>query len=326
MTKSDYTSRVRVDETLFGAVIKALGTAIDKDGHRLNMDSIIISQGERTFAHHFTSESAMNDLRSLSKPILCLAIGIAIDNGLELRGNKLGLDTLIWPFFEDRVSLTNVSNKTRLKRVKLRHLLNHTIGYDVGLMFSKDVKERDPSTLLDYVFNTNISHEPGEHFVYSNVGPYIISALIQEELGINLSSWVAQHLFSQLGITNYEWSNYGDYCAASSGLRLMHADLHKIARIFANDGRHGSTQVVPQHWIEQMRTPQIATPMMYDETRVFPKYAYGQYLWICKDGSYYCDGTDGQYFIVLPKSGIVITTFGHQPDMKPITRCFTQLL
>lgn len=326
MTEYENTSGVRVDKTLFEVVVNALESATDKNGKRLNMDSIIISQDEQTFAHYFTSEGAMNDLRSLSKPILCLALGIAINKGLELRGAKLGLDTLIWPFFKDRVALTNVSNKERLKRVKLRHLLNHTVGYDIGLMFSKDVKERDPNTLLDYIFNTEIAHEPGEHFVYSNVGPYVISALIQEETGSSLSSWVANLLFARLGIVDYAWSNYGQYCAASSGLKLLHADLHKIARLFVNSGRYGSEQVVPEHWINLMRTPQIVTPTMYDEKRVFPKYAYGYYLWICKDGRYYCDGTDGQYFIILPKPGIVITTFGHQPDMKPITQCLIALL
>lgn len=326
MNESDRTIKLQMNEALFQAVVNKFKTAVDKNGQYLNMDSVIISQGERTFSHYFTSESTMNDLRSLSKPTLCLALGIAMEKGLMLRGEKLGLDTLIWPFFEDKIALSNAANKKRFSRVRLRHLLSHTVGYNVGLMFSKDVKKKDPATLLNYIFNTDIAHEPGEHFVYSNVGPYIISALIQEELGINLSSWVSERLFEPLGITNYEWSNYGDYCAASTGLKLAHSDMHKIARIFVNDGRHNSKQIVPDHWVEQMRTPQILTPTMYDEKRVFPKYAYGYYLWICKDGRYYCDGTDGQYFIILPNSGIVITTYGHQSDMKPITQCLTALL
>jgi hypothetical protein len=45
-----------------------------------------------------------------------------------------------------------------------------------------------------------------------------------------------------------------------------------------------------------------------------------------KIGTYYCDGTDGQYLIVLPDKGIVITAFGHQSDMKPITEYFRELL
>lgn len=326
MNEFSRTVKLQMDDAIFQSVVNEFKSAIDKNGQRLKMDSIIISQGERIFSHYFTSESVMNDLRSLSKPTLCLALGIAMEKGLILRGEKLELETLIWPFFKDKIALSNTTNEDKLSRVRLKHLLSHTVGYNVGLMFSKDVKERDPYTLLEYIFNTDIAHEPGEHFVYSNVGPYIISALIQEELGVNLSSWVAELLFKPLEIINYEWSNYGDYCAASTGLKLSHSDMHKIARVFVNDGRYSSKQVVPQHWVEQMCTPKILTPVMYDEKRVFPKYAYGYYLWICKDGRYYCDGTDGQYFIVLPNSGIVITTYGHQSDMKPITQCLTGLL
>src|SRR5207245_4450404 len=105
----------------------------------------------------------------------------------------------------------------KLKRVRLRHLLTHTIGHDEGLMFSKDIKDRDQDNLLEYIWNSKIVHEPGQYFVYSNAGPYLISALIQEELGVNLSQWINDLLFEPLGIEIFEWKNYGKYCAASSG-------------------------------------------------------------------------------------------------------------
>jgi len=315
-----------MNENTFSSVVRAFETATDKEGHRLTMDSLIVSQGDKRFEHFFNSENEPNDLRSLSKPILCMALGIAIKDGLHLRNQKLGLDTPIWQFFADKIKLTNEANKSLWQRVKLKHLLTHTIGYEVGLLFSKDIKDRSPDTLLEYVFNYPIAHEPGDFFVYSNVGPYILSALIQEELGIGLAEWVNRLLFEPLGISEFSWKNYGKYCAASSGLKLSHADLHKVSRLFIDGGRYQGRQLVPLQWLELMRTAHVQTPSMYDEARVFPKFAYGFYLWICKNGSYYCDGTDGQYLIVLPKTGTLITTFGHQSDMKPITECLRPLL
>jgi len=314
-----------LNEAVFESVLENFRSIVDKTGSHLRMDSVMISQGDTVFRRDFTDDP-VNDLRSVSKPTLCLAIGIALEEGLILRGQRIGLDTAIWPFFEEKVELRNLRNRHSLSRVKLRHLLNHTIGYDVGLMFSKDLKDRDPDRLLDYIFNTEIIHEPGSRFVYSNVGPYIFSALIGEELGVNLSTWVERHLFNKIGISNYNWKNYGPYCAACTGLRLSMSDLHTIAKLLVNDGRFEGQQVVPAAWVAAMRRPQVETPTMYDESRVFPKYAYGYYLYICKNGTYYCDGTDGQYLIVLPKSSVVITTFGHQSDMKPITECLRPLL
>lgn len=322
-----------MNNAVFNSIVKKLETTKDKDGNILNMDSIIISEGGyffknkyTTYKHKFKSDNKLNEIRSISKPIVSMAVGIAIDNGLQLRKQKLGLETNIWQFLDGKVKITNTKNQDKLRRIKLKHLLTHTYGFDTGLMFSKDIKDIDPYSLLEYVFNHDIVYEPGEHFVYSNVGPYVISAIIQEELGLNLSEFVKRVLFQKIGITNFEWKNYGKYCAGSSGLKLSNEDMHKIGLILLQDGKYNGKQIVSKGWIEQMRKPQVLTPSMYDEKRVFPKYAYGYNIWVCKNGNYYCDGTDGQYLIVLPKKRIVITTFGHQSDMKPITECLKELL
>lgn len=317
---------VTVDEAKFDEVIHAFRSTVDKDGNPLRMDSILVSQGTRTFAHRFTRGTAKNDLRSISKTILALALGAAFERGIRLRGRSFTLDSPVWEFFEGRVALSNQRNARLVRKITLRHLLTHTIGYDKGLLFSKDVQGRDPSSLLDYLWREDIVHEPGTHFVYSNAGPYMLSAIIQEELGLGLAEWVARYLFRPLGIVDFEWKSYGQYCAASSGLRLHHQDLHKIARILADDGRFEGRQVVPASWVSKMRSIQVRTPSMYDEARVLPKFGYGFGLWICRDGRYYCDGTDGQYLIVVPSRELVVTTLGHQPDMKPITECMRTLL
>lgn len=315
-----------MDDKLFQSIVYKLQTVKDKDGNNLNMDSIIISNKNNTYSHKFKNENLLNDLRSISKPIISLALGIAIDNGLQLNGEFLTLETKIYPFFKEKINFTNLRNIEKLKRVTLKHVLTHTIGYADGLLFSKEIKDKDPFSLLEYVFNYDIVYEPGEHFVYSNVGPYIISALIQEEFGINLSDWIKTILFDKIDIINYSWKNYGNYCAGATGLKLSHEDLHKIGTILISKGQYKGQQIVPENWINQMTSIQVATPSMYDEKRVFPKFGYGFYIYICKNGSYYIDGTEGQYLIVIPEKDLLITTFGHQPDMKPITECFRELV
>jgi CubicO group peptidase (beta-lactamase class C family) len=315
-----------MDRAMFDSVVKNLEEKRDKHDQLLNMDSIMVSDAGGTFEHYFKPVEALNDLRSVSKPIISMALGIAIEEELSLRGTRLTLETEIFPFFEDRVQITNADNIPKLKKVTLRHVLTHTIGYADGLLFSKDIKDMDPFSLLDYVFNYEIMYEPGTRFVYSNVGPYMLSALIQEELGLNLADWVNEILFKKINIQRFEWKNYGKYCVGASGLRLSNKDLHKIGRMLADNGRYEGHQVVPKDWVNEMSKVQVLTPTMYDESRVFPKYGYGFYLYICKNGTYYCDGTDGQYLIVLPGKGMVITTFGHQSDMRPITECLRELL
>jgi len=320
------------------SVVGKLQIARDKKGNLLNMDSIIISQGFEKFKHNFNDKDVQNDLRSLCKPIISISIGIAIENGLKLNGEFMSLETKIFPFFKDFVKINNSENIEKWEQVTLRHVLTHSIGFSDGLMFSKQIKEKKPGTLLDYIFNTDIVNEPGSTFVYSNVGPYLISVFIQEQLGVNLSEWINQILFQKIGITVWEWKNYGKYCAAATGLKLFHEDLHKIGEILLNKGLYNGKKIVSSDWIEQMTSRQISTyggehpngqrvgSIVYDPKRVFPKWGYGFFVYICENDNYYIDGSDGQYIIILKNREMLITTFGHQSDMKPITECMRELL
>jgi CubicO group peptidase (beta-lactamase class C family) len=310
----------------FHQIIASLEAARDEGNQPLKMDSLMITKGNDTFVHHWSARHKMKDLRSLTKPILCMALGIALENGLNLRGERIDLNTRIWPFLEDRVKITNCRNAPLLKKVTLRHLLTHTIGFDHGFMFREDVKQRDQNSLLEYIFNTSIVHEPGAHFVYSNTGPYIISAWIQNELGIDLASWIAPLLFDPLFISEFSWNKYGPYRAGCTGLHLSHEDLHKLGKLFLTGGVHNGKQVVPFRWLDSMKTLHIERPVTFQGAPALPKYGYGFYLWLCESGTFYCDGTDGQYLIVIPHKNTLITTFGNQPDMKPITECFRPLL
>ena len=50
-------------------------------------------------------------------------------------------------------------------------------------------------------------------------------------------------------------------------------------------------------------------------------YSYGAHFGIYSyDGNYYCDGTDGQYIIIIPKNNIVIAATGYQSDTEPVSR------
>lgn len=316
-----------MDNNSFMEIVERLQQIKDNKNSNLNMDSIIISNKYETFRYDFHNDVGENDIRSLSKTVVSLAIGIAIDKGVQLNGKAISEDLEVWPYFKPIINLEHKENEKRLEKLKLKHLINLTPGFDESLGFSsKDLRDRPLDHLLDYVFNYRMSHEPGENFVYSNVGPYLVSALIQEALGVTLADWIDDLLFKPLRITHFGWKKHGKYNVGSSGLILSIEDVHKIGRLLIDDGMIDNNQIAPKEWVRLMKSPLTITPKMYDEKRVFPKYAYGYGLWICKDGNYYVDGTDGQYIIILPKNDLCIITFGHQSDMKPITECFRHLL
>ncbi|MHC1682889.1 MAG: serine hydrolase domain-containing protein [Clostridiaceae bacterium] len=293
-----------------------------ENNEKLNMYKLSISKEDEVYSYTLDDSKSTSELRSISKLVTCLAIGIAIEKGIKLKNQTLALDMKIWPLLKEHVNLSNTKNLPLLENIELKHLLNHTMGFDKGLMFSDHIKNIDPDDLIDYVFNTDINHNPGEHFVYSNAGIFTFSVLIKENLGINLSEWVNEHLFQQINITNYQWTNYGKYCAGATGLSLSIEDLHKLGMVISDKGIYKGKRFISEQWIETIMTKTIDTPLSYDPTRVFPKEGYGYGIWISREGKVcYCDGTDGQYLIIIPDEKIVISTLGNQNNMKPITDC-----
>lgn len=310
-----------MSQELFDRVVQKLQGARDKTGNTLQMASIIVTDPEGTYSHYFTDPIAV-DIRSIAKPIVALAIGRAIEDGLQFRGVKVELDTPIWPFLSTYCNVANAENEEQWRKVTLLDCLRITLGHDKGLLFSADLRGRDEHTLVDYVVNYPITKEVGKDFVYSNAGTFLVSTLITECLGVSLDQLVAQYIFAPLGISEFTWKKYGKYCAGCTGLILQNTDLHKIARLLFDGGSFAGRQVVPRAWVDEMRRPQVPAPThRYIADRAFPKWSYGLNLWICEDGNYYCDGTDGQYLICIPRRGVVITTLGFQPDTEPVSQC-----
>lgn len=310
-----------LNQDKFNSVIDQLATLRDKRGNHLDMTSIIVSDGLNQYSHYFKQREAI-DIRSIAKPIVCMALGAGIEEGLYFDGIKIGLETPVWKFLAKYSTVTDPENIKQWEKETLMDFLRITMGHDKGLMFSSDIKERDENDLVNYIVNYPITREVGTDFKYSNAGTFLISTLITEYLGTNLDQFVDDHIFSPMGISDYSWKKFGKYCAGCTGLKMQNEDLHKIGRLLINNGAHDGKQLVPRHWIDKMRTPQVASPThRYVADRAYPKWSYGMNLWICQDGNYYCDGSEGQYLIIIPKNDVVITTTGYQQDTEPVSNC-----
>lgn len=318
-----------MDKLLFEKVICELNKTLDAEGNHLKMSALIVSQGEKQFSHYFGNRE-MIDVRSIAKPIVCLAFGVAIEEGLFFDNVKVTLDTKIGPLVEKYVNVST-DNLEKWNNITLRDCFKITLGHEKGIMFSKDVKENDENHLIDYVLNYQIKNKPGVDFIYSNAGTFVLSTLITEYLGLSLQEFVDKYIFTPLEITQYEWKKFGKYTAGCTGLKMFCEDLHKIAKLLLNKGNFEGKQIVSEKWIKNMSLPLNIMPThRYKKGRAFPKLSYGMNLWICGDiddngvietnGIYYCDGTDGQYIIMIPDKNIAIAATGHQTDTEPVSR------
>ena len=261
----------------------------------------------------------LHELRSCSKLLVAMAMGIAIENKL------FSLEENIYEYLEKYI--TNDNNKDKIKKWTIKTLLTHTTGYDKMIMSNKEIVEKnlDKSKLLEYVLNYDIVNEPNTTYTYNNVEPFVISVLFKEKHNIDLELYIRENIFNKIDINNYSWDKYGEYCPGCTGLYLSPKDFHKLGMLIINNGVYNNN-VVPNNWINEMIKLQIETPNLVKPERVFPKYGAGYFTFISREGYILRDGTNGQYIIINKEKGFVISIMSSEKDMSKITEIFRGIL
>lgn len=287
----------------------------------LDLYSIHITDNDVSLDYIFSDYNKVN-VHSISKMITGLCVGIAIEQGFFPKG----LDESIMHYFKG-THIANNSNIELLKNAKIKHLLSLTLGHEERLLDSQQISKLNDCDLVEFVLNFPIKYEPGTHFVYTSATMYLASVMITKATGYTLLEFAKKNLFSKLNITDVDWleSKQG-YNLGATGLLINGCDLHKIGLMILQDGKYEEHQIVSREWIDAMRTVQSSSSRYFNEDRALPKYGYGYNLWICKNGTYFCDGTDGQYVIIIPHKSRVITTIGNQKDMSYITEYLRPIL
>lgn len=297
-----------MDSQQFDGLVKLFESATDGDGDKLNMHYLLVKQGETEFFHAFGGRTELSDVRSIAKTVMALITGTIVESRADFNE-----DMPVWPILEPLCTLTNEENRGKLEQVKIKHLLNHTIGYDEILMMRGDIGNMDPADYIDHIVNAPIIHEPGDHYLYSNAGFYLLSVVLQELLGEDLQDYADRAFFGPLGITDYRWERYGIYLAGATRLWLAPHDLLKIGELLL----HGGQGIVSARWIERMKqfadfTPGVDTPT----NPLFRRWAYGSSLWLSnRNEIFFGYGTDGQSLAIVPDRDAIVITTAHQVDV-----------
>lgn len=301
--------------------VKSNISNLSKNLGTLHIDSIFIEQDNNIEKIFYKNEN-IHELRSCAKVLVAMAIGIAIEEGLLVKGKPLSLETKIYDSIKNVVNIKNSNNIEKISQWTIRDLLTHTTGYEAQMMSEKYIENIDRSKLLDYALNYEIPYSVGKRFAYNNVEPFILSVFFQEAFEINLSSFINEKIFKKIDIKDFKWDNYGIYCPAATGLYLKHTDFHKIGKLLLNEGKYNDKQIIPKNWIVEMTTLQLETPSAYKPDRIFPKVGIGYYTFISKNGYVFRDGSNGQYIIFNKDKNLLITIMSSEKEMKNITEIF----
>lgn len=293
----------------------------------LKIDSIFVEENGKLDKIFYNNET-LHELRSCSKLLVSLAIGIAIDKNMLVFGVPLSLETKIYPSIKNVINVTKSENLSKIKKWTIKDLLLHSTGYEKQMMSENYIKENnvDTSNMLNYALNYDIPYEVGNRFAYNNLEPFILSVFFQETFNINLSDFIAENIFNKLDIKEYKWDNYGKYCPGATGLYLKHTDFHKIGKLLLENGKYNNIQVVSSNWINTISSLKIKTPSIYKPERVFPKIGVGYFIFISRDGFIFRDGAEGQYILLNKEKNLLITIMSSEKDMKNILEILRGLI
>ena len=310
----------------FKETVKELEVARDKNGKPLTLHSLLIKDREGTHLHHFRPKEQASDVRSISKSVLTLVLGRVIQLAEEGDYPLINEETAVFPVIQQQVQLRNKDNLEKLNKLKVKHLLTHTIGYDKVLMMRGDIAQMDPFSYLDYLVNYPIVYEPGEHYLYSNAGFYLLSVFLEEFIQEDLTQFLRREFFEPLGIQSFTWEKYGHYLAGATRLWLLPENLLKIGEVFLNHGQVKGKRFISESWLDRMLVSRVKTPKLDLSNDWFRRGAYGYGIWLAKKSFYFGHGTDGQRFIVLPEAEQIIILLAEQVDTQPIDQAIDRLI
>jgi CubicO group peptidase (beta-lactamase class C family) len=244
-----------------------------------------------------------HDLRSISKSVTSLLVGIA------LRAAKFpDLDSAVMDQFPEYASLRNADNE----RITFRHLLTMSSGlkWDESIPYSNPANSElqmiGAANPIHYVLEQPVIAPPGSVYNYNGGNTTLLGAVLTKVTGQRLDDYARDKLFGPLGITDFEWITLPatGQPAAASGLRLRPRDGAKLGQLMIADGVWNDTQILPRGWTGSSMKPRINGEGLY---------YYGYQWWLGRtmrnDQSVHWAagvGWGGQRLYVVPDLDLVV--------------------
>ena len=169
----------------------------------------VIKDGELVYAKGYgmanmeydipITPSSVFRIGSTSKQFTAACIVLLVEDGkLSLDDNLKG----IFPDFPDYA-----------REITVRHLLNHTSGIRdyLQLAYLKGMGDDDFYTDDDVmawlVSQSDLNFKPGEEFMYSNSGYWLLGQIVNKVSGMNMADFAMKEIFEPLGMKSTHFHN-----------------------------------------------------------------------------------------------------------------------
>lgn len=277
---------------------------------------LVVKDGEIVYERYLNGSDASSRFIgwSMSKSIVSLLVGIAIDEGYI--GGIDDVADRYWPPLRD----TPFAGVTIRELLRMRAGVNYTEWKRFGTpdvdvladqsLFRGERRFTDIGTL-----GLERDSEPGEQFNYSTLTTCIIGRIIEEATGVPLAEYTQEKLWKPGGMqSDGFWLLDGKppegRAFAGGGFNAVLRDFARLGLMVLQRGELDGVQVVPAGWIEES--------VRYDGTGpVLPRTprGYGYQWWTFLGTNIHeAVGIHGQFISIDPDTNTVIVKTSYWPE------------
>lgn len=301
--KTEHLKSLKVDTTL---IYKAFGQILNRENKIHSV--LLIKNDQLIFEEYFNGhlKDLPHDLRSTTKSIRSILMGIAIDQGFID-----DIDDPISKYLNNLVPNKNLDERKR--NISIKNLLTMSSGLDCNDWDKKSKGQEDKvyrkKDWLQYTLDLPMIHDPGTVSNYCSMGAILIAEIIGQSSGMTIDKFAEKYLFNPLGITNVSWGHTSNKTVipAAKRLYMTSRDLAKIGQLILGKGAWNGKQIVTAKWVLESTTPKTKiTGIDYCYFWWNIPFKIKDKVFIAKTAT----GNGGQYIIVIPELDMVAVFTG----------------
>lgn len=261
------------------------------------VQSLVIQKNDKIIYEEYRGSidgDEPTNIKSASKSLISLLVGIAIDKGFIE-----GVNQPIVDFFPEYFEQNPDSAKAA---ITLRDLLTMRSGLETT-SFHNYGRWVMSSNWVEYTLGQPFIEKPGGRMVYSTGASHLLSVILTKATGMSTRAFANEYLFGPMDIKIGGWDRDPQgYYMGGNNVAVAPLDLLKIGELMMNVGEYNGQQLISKEWI--FESVQVYTRSNYNP------YNYGYMWWRRPVGQYqlfFAWGNGGQYIMILPELDTVIS-------------------
>ncbi len=270
--------------------------------HDLN-GIVVVRNGYLVSERYFNGDSAdsLHDIRSATKSLTSLLMGIAIQKGLVHS-------------VDDSISLYLPGlPKDGKEKITIRDLLNMRSGLDAD---DEDPVSPGNENTLDQssdwirtVYSVPMKRAPGTQYLYCSINAFLAGAIVENVSHMRLDQFAKTNLFEPLRIQKYNWRHVPiDRTTGQGNLSITTRDEAAIGQLMLDDGVVNGRRILTHDWVAKSLASQVAI----SDSDPYADF-YG-YMWYSKAEPvgdhkvevHFASGNGGNKIYIVPSLDMVV--------------------